>query len=240
VARAYHDQLSRSGALAPQQITALNAAIAKVEASPSNRKDSAQLKAMGTTLDKDAAKAKAIGGRGPHARIGGNNLGRNKQRGFASRSAPLPCSSEPRSPRFRLWSPASRGASRIGACRDRRPADPVLPSQPDVPPAARWAAKRMRAESSISLRWPVAYLCHEASFTVRKIEGETLNRSRVPVIVKPLPAAAFSRTQERCAARARSATRRKERRDTSRPSGFHPAGRQTARRCAATLRWPHR
>ena len=58
VARAYLDQLTRSSALAPRQIAALNAAIAKVEASPSDRKEVAQLKAMGASLDKDAARAK--------------------------------------------------------------------------------------------------------------------------------------------------------------------------------------
>ena len=58
VARAYIDQLNRSGALAPQRIAALNAAIAKVEASRSNRKEAAQLQTMGASLDKDAAAAK--------------------------------------------------------------------------------------------------------------------------------------------------------------------------------------
>jgi len=58
VARAYLDQLTRSSALAPRQIAALNAAIGKVEASPSGRKEAAELKALGVSLDKDAAKAK--------------------------------------------------------------------------------------------------------------------------------------------------------------------------------------
>jgi len=58
VARAYIDQLSRSSALAPQRIAALNAAIAAVEASRSDRKGVAQLKTMGASLDKDAASAK--------------------------------------------------------------------------------------------------------------------------------------------------------------------------------------
>jgi hypothetical protein len=58
VARAYVDQLTRSSALAPQRIAALNASIAKVEATPSDRKEAAQLKAMAEALDKDAAKAK--------------------------------------------------------------------------------------------------------------------------------------------------------------------------------------
>ncbi|SPF41923.1 putative secreted protein [Candidatus Sulfopaludibacter sp. SbA4] len=58
VARAYIDQLTRSNAVAPKQIAALNASIARVEASPSDRKEVAQLKALGVSLDKDAAKAK--------------------------------------------------------------------------------------------------------------------------------------------------------------------------------------
>lgn len=58
VARAYLDQLTRSGALASERISALNAAIAKVEASPSDRKEVAQLKEMAATLDKGAAAAK--------------------------------------------------------------------------------------------------------------------------------------------------------------------------------------
>jgi hypothetical protein len=58
VARAYIDQLTRSSALAPQRIAALNSAIAAVEASRSDRKGVAQLKAMGVSLDNDAAKAK--------------------------------------------------------------------------------------------------------------------------------------------------------------------------------------
>jgi hypothetical protein len=58
VARAYLDQLTRNSALAPQRIAALNAAIAKVEASPSNGKEVAQLKAMAVSLDNDAAAAK--------------------------------------------------------------------------------------------------------------------------------------------------------------------------------------
>jgi hypothetical protein len=58
VARAYIDQLNRSSALGPQEIASLNAAIAKVEASPSDRKAATQLTAMGAKLDKDAAAAK--------------------------------------------------------------------------------------------------------------------------------------------------------------------------------------
>jgi hypothetical protein len=58
VARAYLDQLTRGGALAPERIAALNAAIARVEASHSDRKGVAQLKAMAVSLDKDAGAAK--------------------------------------------------------------------------------------------------------------------------------------------------------------------------------------
>jgi hypothetical protein len=58
VARAYVDQLSRSGAVAPKQITALNAAIAKAQASPSNKKDAAELQTLGAGLEKDAGAAK--------------------------------------------------------------------------------------------------------------------------------------------------------------------------------------
>jgi LVIVD repeat len=58
VARAYLDQLTRSSALAPERIAALNAAIARVEASRSDRKGVAQLKAAAVSLDKDAGAAK--------------------------------------------------------------------------------------------------------------------------------------------------------------------------------------
>jgi hypothetical protein len=57
VARAYLDQLTRSNALAPQRIAALNAAIANAEASHSS-KDVVTLKAVGVSLAKDAAAAK--------------------------------------------------------------------------------------------------------------------------------------------------------------------------------------
>jgi hypothetical protein len=59
VARAYIDQLSRSGALAPQRIAALSDLIAKVDASPSDAKGVADLKAMAVGLDQDAAAAKS-------------------------------------------------------------------------------------------------------------------------------------------------------------------------------------
>jgi len=58
VARAYIDQLARDNALTAQRIAALNTAIAKVEASPSDRREVARLKAMGASLEKDAASAK--------------------------------------------------------------------------------------------------------------------------------------------------------------------------------------
>jgi hypothetical protein len=60
-ARAYLDQLTRSGALAPERIAALNAAMAKVEASPSDKKQAAALKTMGASLEKDAAAVKTPG-----------------------------------------------------------------------------------------------------------------------------------------------------------------------------------
>ena len=58
VARAYIDQLNRSNALGAQEIASLNAAIAKVEGSPADRKAAAQLTAMSARLDKDASSAK--------------------------------------------------------------------------------------------------------------------------------------------------------------------------------------
>jgi hypothetical protein len=58
VARAYLDQLTRSSALTPQRITALNAAMDKAEASHYQSKEVAQLKTMAASLDKDADSAK--------------------------------------------------------------------------------------------------------------------------------------------------------------------------------------
>ena len=58
VAKAYIDQLARGNALTPERVTALNAAIAKAEASHSKSKDVAQLHALAVSLDKDAATAK--------------------------------------------------------------------------------------------------------------------------------------------------------------------------------------
>src|SRR5207237_4200309 len=56
VARAYVDQLSRSGAVAPERIEALNSASSKVEASSGNRKEAAKLQRMGEALDEDDAR----------------------------------------------------------------------------------------------------------------------------------------------------------------------------------------
>lgn len=58
VAKAYVVQLDRSNALAPARMTALKTAIAKVESPGATRKDSADLSAMATSLDKDAGSAK--------------------------------------------------------------------------------------------------------------------------------------------------------------------------------------
>src|SRR5262249_13092669 len=51
VARAYIDQLNRSGALPKEEIAALNSDIAKVEASRSNRREAAQLQTLAANLD---------------------------------------------------------------------------------------------------------------------------------------------------------------------------------------------
>jgi len=59
VGKAYVAQLERSGALPAARLASLKAAIAKVENPGASRKDTADLKAMGETLDKDAAKAKS-------------------------------------------------------------------------------------------------------------------------------------------------------------------------------------
>ena len=58
VARAYIDQLKRGTSLPPARIDALAAAIAKVEAAPNGKKELADLKAIGTKLEKDAATVK--------------------------------------------------------------------------------------------------------------------------------------------------------------------------------------
>jgi hypothetical protein len=58
VAKAYLDQLQRDNALSAEQMAALNAAIAKAEASHFKPKDVAQLQAMAAGIDKDAATAK--------------------------------------------------------------------------------------------------------------------------------------------------------------------------------------
>ncbi|HWC97054.1 MAG TPA: hypothetical protein VG456_09900, partial [Candidatus Sulfopaludibacter sp.] len=59
VAKAYVAQLDRSGALGATRIAAIKAGIAKVEGAGSTRKDSNDLKTMGTSLEKDAASAKS-------------------------------------------------------------------------------------------------------------------------------------------------------------------------------------
>ena len=58
VARAYVDQLAQRQFATPAAIAALNAAIAKAEATPSDKKQAAQLKTIGASLGKDAAGAK--------------------------------------------------------------------------------------------------------------------------------------------------------------------------------------
>ena len=58
VAKAYVDQLARGTSVTADRIAALNAAIAKVEASASDKKAAAELKSIGASLEKDAAAAK--------------------------------------------------------------------------------------------------------------------------------------------------------------------------------------
>jgi hypothetical protein len=58
VAKAYVDQLARGTSVTAQRIEAINAAIAKVEASGTDKKAVAELKSIGASLDKDAAVAK--------------------------------------------------------------------------------------------------------------------------------------------------------------------------------------
>src|SRR5215467_4336440 len=58
VARAYVDQLERSGALPAQRIEALRAAMTKADAPRASRKDMAQLAPLAEALDKDAPGAK--------------------------------------------------------------------------------------------------------------------------------------------------------------------------------------
>jgi hypothetical protein len=57
VAKAYVDQLGRGSSVTPERLAALNAAIAKAEASH-DKKDVAKLRGMAAGLDKDAASAK--------------------------------------------------------------------------------------------------------------------------------------------------------------------------------------
>jgi hypothetical protein len=59
VARAYLDQLARGKTVAAKRIETLRAAIAKVEATGSTKKDAAALQTLGVGLEKDAASAKA-------------------------------------------------------------------------------------------------------------------------------------------------------------------------------------
>ncbi|HXA51585.1 MAG TPA: hypothetical protein VNV86_14810 [Candidatus Acidoferrum sp.] len=59
VARAYLDQLMRGSALAPERLSALKAEIDKADASPSDKKEAAQLQSMAAALEKDAASSKA-------------------------------------------------------------------------------------------------------------------------------------------------------------------------------------
>jgi len=59
VARAYVDQLQRSGALPSPRIEAVTAAMAGSEGSRPNRKTAARLKTLAEDLDKDAAAAKS-------------------------------------------------------------------------------------------------------------------------------------------------------------------------------------
>lgn len=58
VARAYLDQIKRSGAVSPNRIAALDALISKAEVSSSDPNNVAQLTAEAATLEKDAAAAK--------------------------------------------------------------------------------------------------------------------------------------------------------------------------------------
>jgi hypothetical protein len=59
VARAYVDQLDRSGALSAQRISALTAGMAAVESSRSDRQSTTQLQTMAASLEKDAPNAKS-------------------------------------------------------------------------------------------------------------------------------------------------------------------------------------
>jgi hypothetical protein len=54
VARAYVDQLARSGAVPAAKIASMTAAMAKVDASPSDKKSAAELKTMAASLEKEA------------------------------------------------------------------------------------------------------------------------------------------------------------------------------------------
>lgn len=58
VAKAYVDQLARGNSVTSQRITTITQIIAKSEASPSDKKVTAQLKTLGQGLAKDAGSAK--------------------------------------------------------------------------------------------------------------------------------------------------------------------------------------
>jgi hypothetical protein len=58
VARAYIDQLARGTSVAAPKLDALTAAIAKVEASRSDKKAASELKSIGASLEKESASAK--------------------------------------------------------------------------------------------------------------------------------------------------------------------------------------
>ena len=59
VAKAYVDQLARGTSVSAKRIADLNAAIAKVEAAPSDKKAAAGLKPLAASLEKDAVAVKA-------------------------------------------------------------------------------------------------------------------------------------------------------------------------------------
>ena len=58
VARAYIDQLARGTSVAAPKLDALTAAIAKVEASRTDKKAASELKSIGSSLEKEASSAK--------------------------------------------------------------------------------------------------------------------------------------------------------------------------------------
>ncbi len=60
VAKAYVDQLARSKALPEPRLAALSAAMAKVDATPSDKKAAAELKTIAASLEKQAATTKSV------------------------------------------------------------------------------------------------------------------------------------------------------------------------------------